>query len=403
MPEYLSAHDAAAELGVSLATLYAYVSRGLVRSEREGAARRRRYLAEDVWMLNERKRARRDPARTARDALHWGMPVLESRLSVIHGGRLFYAGIDAVELARSRRVEEVAALLWTGDLSAPLSADALRIDAARWRTIAALAQRLPALEGLQLFLPLVSAHDPFAYDLRPAAVHRAGAHILRVLAAAAVGAQPSLQPVARVLQRRWAPRDPEAVRLLDAALVLYADNGLNPSSFTARCVASAGSTPYAVVAAGLAALQGVKHGGACERAAGLLDEVRDPHSAQATVAARLRRGEAVPGFGHPLYPDGDPRAAFLLELIASYRPKSAEVARARALVEAVRDTMGERPTIDFAVVALCRTLALPPSAPLLLLGVARVVGWIGHGLEQYQEGRAIRPRARYAGALPATE
>ena len=136
---------------------------------------------------------------------------------------------------------------------------------------------------------------------------------------------------------------------------------------------------------------------------GISTEVRDPHSAQATVAARLRRGEAVPGFGHPLYPDGDPRAAFLLELIASYRPKSAEVARARALVEAVRDTMGERPTIDFAVVALCRTLALPPSAPLLLLGVARVVGWIGHGLEQYQEGRAIRPRARYAGALPATE
>src|SRR5512143_2339108 len=123
MATYLSARAAAAELGVSLPTLYAYVSRGLVRSEREGAARARRYLAEDVWLLNERKRGRRDPARTARDALHWGMPVLESRLSVIHAGRLYYAGLDAVELAGRRRLEEVAALLWSGDLATPLPGD----------------------------------------------------------------------------------------------------------------------------------------------------------------------------------------------------------------------------------------------------------------------------------------
>ena len=400
MSTYLSADAAAAELGVSLPTLYAYVSRGLIRSEREGPQRRRRYLAEDVWLLNERKRGRRDPARTARDALHWGMPVLESRLSLIHAGRLYYGGHDAVELARSRRIEEIAALLWTGDLTAALPSEPFAIPAASWRGLGKLAAALPPLDGLQLFLPLAAAHDPFAYDLRPDAVRRAGARILRVLAAAAAGAAPSEQPVARVLQRAWAPRDPGAVPLLDAALVLYADNGLNPSSFTARCVASAGSTPYAVVAAGLAALQGVKHGGACERAAGLLDEVRDPGSARATAVARVRRGEALPGFGHPLYPDGDPRAAYLLELIAAHRPKSPEVARARALADAVLETMNERPTIDFAVVALCRTLGLPAGAPLLLLGVARVVGWIGHGLEQYQEGRAIRPRARYAGAPP---
>ncbi|MFN8642613.1 MAG: citrate/2-methylcitrate synthase [Candidatus Binatia bacterium] len=121
------------------------------------------------------------------------------------------------------------------------------------------------------------------------------------------------------------------------------------------------------------------------------------------MAARLRRGEAVPGFGHPLYPDGDPRAGYLLDRVAAHRPRSAEVARVRALVDAVGAAMNERPTIDFAVVALCRVLGLPAGAPLLLLGVARVVGWIAHGLEQYQEGRAIRPRARYAGALPAAE
>jgi citrate synthase len=124
------------------------------------------------------------------------------------------------------------------------------------------------------------------------------------------------------------------------------------------------------------------------------------------VPASARRGCSTrcairaAGFGHPLYPEGDPRAAYLLERIAAHRPKSPEVARARAVVDAVGETTSERPTVDFAVVALCRMLGLPASAPLLLLGVARVVGWIGHGLEQYQEGRAIRPRARYAGARP---
>jgi len=400
MRSYLSAEEAASELGVSVPTLYAYVSRGLLRSEGEGGSRRRRYVAEDVWMLKERKQHRRDPAKAARDALHWGMPVLESRLSVIHAGRLYYAGRDVVDLAGRCTIEQVAALLWSGDLDAPLPADAIAWEAAEWKAVSRLAAELPPLEGLQLFLPLAAAHDPFAFDLRPASVVRAGARILRLLAAAAVGARASLEPVARVLQRRWAPGNAQAVRWLDAALVLYADNGLNPSSFTARCVASAGSTPYAVVAAGLAALQGSKHGGACERAEGLLAEARESRGARATVVARLRRGEPIPGFGHPLYPDGDPRAEMLLRLVAEVRPRSADVALSLALVKAVREVINEHPTIDFAVVALCRALGLPAGSSLALLGVGRVVGWIAHGLEQYQEGREIRPRARYAGALP---
>lgn len=397
---HLSAEEAAEALGVSVATLYAYVSRGLLRSEGEAGTRRRRYLAEDVWLLRERKENRRDPAKTAREVLHRGMPALESRLSVIHDGRLYYAGHDVVELAEDRSIEQVASLLWSGDLEAPFPGDVIAWDAPAWHAVARLANGLPPLEGLQLFLPLAAARDPLAFDLRPASVRRAGARILRLLAGAAVGARPTRDPVARVLQRRWAPRSEMAARLIDTALVLYADNGLNPSSFTARCVASAGSNPYAVVAAGLAALQGSKHGGACERAEGLLEEAGDAREARATVMARLRRGEPLPGFGHPLYPDGDPRAAMLLRLVAELRPRVAAVAPALALVKAVHEVMNERPTIDFAVVALCRALGLPPGAALSLLGVGRVVGWIAHGLEQYQEGREIRPRARYAGELP---
>jgi len=401
MSAYLSAAEAAAELGVNLPTLYAYVSRGLIRSEAGGGSRRRRYLAEDIWVLKQRKQHRRDPGKAAREALHWGLPVLESRLSVIHDGRLFYAGRDVVTLAQSCSIEQVAALLWMGDLHAPFPDDYLVVP--EWKTVAGVAAALPPLEGLQLFLPVAASHDPYAYDTRPAAVQRAGARILRLLAAAVVRTRPSRDPIARVLQRRWAPADAGVARLLQAALVLYADNGLNPSSFTARCVASAGSTPYALVAAGLAALQGSKHGGACERAQGLLDEVREARGAQRAVMARMRRGEAVPGFGHPLYPEGDPRGAYLMQLVAEARPKSPEVKLALALTAAVRELMDDHPTVDFGVVTLCRALDLPSAAALSLLGVGRVVGWIAHGLEQYQEGREIRPRARYAGDLPRGE
>jgi citrate synthase len=401
MAAYLSASEAAAELGVNLPTLYAYVSRGLIRSEAEGTARRRRYLAEDIWLLKQRKQHRRDPAKAAQEALHWGLPVLESRLSVIHDGRLYYAGRDVVSLATGSSIEQVAALLWMGDLQAPFPDDV--IDPPGWKSVARVAAALPPLEALQVFLPVAAAHDPFAFDLRAAAVQRSGAKILRVLAAAAVGARPTRRPVAEVLQTHWVPKAPGAAALLQAALVLYADNGLNPSSFTARCVASAGSTPYAVVAAGLAALQGTKHGGACERAAGLLQEARTPRGARAAVVARLRRGEPIPGFGHPLYPAGDPRGALLMRLVAEHRPSSPDVALATALAAAVRELMNEHPTVDFGVVTLCRALGLPAGAPLALLGVGRVVGWIAHGLEQYREGREIRPRAKYAGALPHPE
>lgn len=398
MSTFLSAAEAAAELGINVPTLYAYVSRGLLRSEAERGSRRRRYLADDVWTLKQRKVHRADPAAAAQGALHWGFPVLESRLSVIQGGRLFYRGRDVVALAQTASLEQAACLLWCGDPNWPFPEDVL--VPADWKNIVRTAHLLPPLEALQVCLAFAAAADSHAFDLRAAAVQRAGARILRLLAAAVAGVRPAAIPVARVLRQRWCGADESAERLLQAMLVLYADNGLNPSSFTARCVASAGSTPYAVVSAGLAALQGSKHGGACERAAGVIDELKDARAATRLVTARLRRGESIPGFGHPLYPAGDPRGAFLMELLREHRARSPEVRRAMALVNTVGDLMGEKPTIDFGVVAVCRALELPPSAPLALLGIARVVGWIAHGLEQYEEGREIRPRARYAGEMP---
>jgi citrate synthase len=205
--------------------------------------------------------------------------------------------------------------------------------------------------------------------------------------------------IAESLRRAWTPKR-DVTALLQAMLILYADNGLSPSTFAARCVASAGSTPYDVVTAGLAALQGSKHGGASERAEALLHEAGTPGGARRAVAARLRRGDEMPGFGHPSYPAGDPRAALLLQLAAEHCPRSAAVTVAKRVVDAVREMVNQEPNVDFGVVTLCRALELPAAAPLMLLGLGRTAGWIAHALEQYEEGRVIRPRARYAGEPP---
>src|SRR5919112_463548 len=112
---YLAAGQAAEELGVSLATLYAYVSRGMIRSEAVGRGRSRRYRAEDVRRLKERKERRRDPDGVVEGALHWGTPVMESGITLIADGRLYYRGRDVADLAARSTVEEVAALIWTAD------------------------------------------------------------------------------------------------------------------------------------------------------------------------------------------------------------------------------------------------------------------------------------------------
>jgi citrate synthase len=393
---FLTAQEAAAELGISLSTLYAYASRGMLRSEPvPGDPRARRYPREDVLRLKEKKELRKEPEKAAPKALSWGAPVLESAITLLQDGRLYYRGRDAIALARSASVEEVAALIWTGDSAAAgeiFQGDAP--DLPRWMGPADLSP----VERCQVALPLAGAADPAGWDLRPAAVVATGARILRLLAGVAAGRIES--GIAATLQAGWAPGRPEAVGPITSALILSADHELNVSAFTARCVASAASSPYDVVSAGLAALKGVRHGGHTERVEALFREAGSAAGARRVLADRLRRGEEISGFGQPLYPDGDPRGAALLEIAAEIAPNSPAVDCAQALVEAGRELLREHPTIDLGLVALARALDLPERTPLALFALGRTIGWIGHAIEQYAVGRLIRPRAAYVGEMP---
>jgi citrate synthase len=375
----------------------------MLRSEPvPGEPRARRYAREDVERLLARRELRRHPERAAEDDLHWGRPILASSLTLIENGRLFYRGRDVLVLARESRLEEVAALLWTGDprhgeslFAAPPAAPS------RSGTVVRGGARLGPIERCQIVLPLAAAADLAAYDLRPAAVAAAGVRIFRLLVTAVAGI-PWRGTAETTLQAAWLPRRPPVASALRAALILCADHELNVSAFTARCVASAAASPYDVVAAGLAALKGARHGGESARVEALFEEAGGPRGPRDAISERMRRGETVPGFGHRLYPRGDPRGAALLALAEECAAGGRAMTLVRALVAAGAELVGEPPTLDFGLAALGRALRLPEGSPLALFALGRTLGWIGHALEQYADGRLIRPRARYVGEAPAT-
>lgn len=400
---WLTANEAATALGVSVGTLYAYVSRGAIRSQAVGGGTRaHRYSGEDVAALLRKRGLQKDPTQAVADALDFGMPVLDSAIALIEGGHLYYRGRDACELASRSTLEDVARLIWAGDGAAAARIDWKPTDGDAIANLASsLLAGLPALRPIERFaavLPVAGAQDVMALDVRPGAVAQTGARILSGLVAACGGTLTGR--LAQRLAAAWAPDDPHAPALIDAALILCADHELNVSAFTARCVASAGGTPYHVVSAGLAALQGAKHGGHTERVEALLAEIGVDVDASAVVASRLRRGEDIPGFGHRLYPMGDPRAEMLIALIKKTHLYDPALVVSLALADAVSDVLGERPTIDFGLATLAGVLRLPPGSALALFALGRTVGWIGHAIEQIAGGRLIRPRARYTGPRP---
>lgn len=388
--EWVDAATATRLLKVSRATLYAYVSRGFVRSEPlPGTSRARRYAREDLERLRLRAEERKNPEKAAQHALRWGVPVLESAITLIADGRLYYRGLDAGTLASDHSLEDVASILWTGSVDPTLFDTPLHVVAGG-QSLA----NLPFIQRAQSILPLVSASDSLSFDLRPRAVAQTGWRILNLLTSVAADSRELEETIEGTLATAW--NVPEHASLLRAAMILCADHELNVSAFTARCVASAGSNPYAVVLAGLAALDGVKHGGATARVEALWDALRNVRQPRVALAERLRRGETIDGFGHRLYTDGDPRAALLLGML----PKSKERSFGDRFVDAAEELTGDAPTVDFALVALSRVLKLPRGSALTLFALGRTIGWIAHAIEQYETNAMIRPRARYVGPAP---
>lgn len=377
--DWIGADEARERLGVRPQTLYAYVSRGRVQTRIDPKdPRRSLYRAADIAALTQRKARSRKVSEVAAGAIAWGEPVLASAITTVSAGRLFYRGRDAVELAQTETLESVARLLRGGHGAALKRTDRPRPppgDDMRARAFAALAAR--------------AGEDAPALGRHPLALAVEAATLLDVLTDAIAG-EVGGGPIHNRLALAWGlgPGGPGA-DLIRRILVLLADHELNPSAFTARVAASTGASLSASALAGLAALSGPRHGGA-PAAIRMLAAEAEQMGPRAAITARLAEDRALPGFGHQLYPERDPRAEALLE---RFDPPPPLV----ELAAAVEAFTGLRPNIDFALVALSDALKLPLDAPFALFATARCAGWIAHAIEQVQSGGLIRPRARYTG------
>ncbi len=412
-PVWMSSAEAAARLGVSLPTLYSYVSRGWLHPQpatvaahadgavatqgesgaksAKGASRAKLYRRGEVERLARRNDAAHEPRRATQAALSFGLPVLESSLCLIEDGRYYYRGIDAVEMAATATLEDVAALLWSCDEQALRRQDNMQACPRLPDDTLPMPQRMRLrFEALASRWALLDV---------PAGDHGAHWPLVQVMMLAATGRSP--QPVSapshahlhEQLAAAWS-LSAAAAGELRRALVLVADHELNVSSFTARCVASTGVDAAAALVAALAALSGPRHGAMSIDVEALWPQFES----ESRDAARLERWlddrrARIPGFGHALYPDGDPRAQALLARL----PRQS--ARDR-LVQAVQRRSGQAPNLDYALTALTRELAAPPGAAFALLAIGRSVGWLAHVFEQQALGMLIRPRAAYVGALP---
>lgn len=399
--EFLTSKEAARRLGVSAATLYAYVSRGLLRSEALDGSRERRYRADDVARLRRRREVGRKAESIANHALDFGTPVLESALTLIEDNRLHYRGVDASALARTASLEEVARLLWECDDN-PFAADNLPPLSTPLRRAWLAAATLAPVDRCLVLLPAAAALDHASWVEDRAAMLETGVRVMRLLAAAITAQPPSPRPVHEQLAAAWRVPD-ERAPLLRAALVLSADHEFNASAFAARVVASTGANLYGATMAGLAALNGPRHGGLTRRVSTLFDDLRKASDLDAELARRVRDRIYIPGFGHQLYPDGDVRAATLFALLREAMPRSAELAFAERLAAAVERLIDRAANVDFATVTVERVLGLPKDSALALFLLGRSVGWIAHALEQAAHGALIRPRARYTGPRPGVE
>ena len=365
----MTSAEACAVLGISAATLYAYVSRGLVRAiAQPGDARKSLYDRRDVAALEGRKKRGRSRRSVAESTIDWGEPVLTSKITRIADGGFFYRGHNAVEVAETATLEETAQIVAGLRMkpvrhSSPVT-DCCKDESPFNRILATMAN---------------AALSPPRNDGRPHA-----ARLLHLAATSAAGGSIFGElPIHDGLARAWSD-DPDASNPIRTALVLCADHELNASTYAARVAASAGASVAASLLAGLATLSGTRHGGLTPRCQDWMKDVE--RTGLRIESDGSAAPYSLPGFGHPLYPEGDPRPAAIFKTC----PLTPDWVRR---LEVLRRDHGQMPNLDFGLAWLERSLHLPKGAGLAIFAVGRTVGWIAHIFEQRESGKLIRPRA----------
>jgi citrate synthase len=347
-----------------------------------------------------------------------GVTVLQSCITQITPDGLRYRGFAIEDLARNATYEDVAWLLWTGDLpsaaqrAAMLDAIAAGMDLPQpiRAAAAALPAGAPPIARLQVLLPLLPLYVPaLAEDSTLPGEERAARLLGAFVALTGCTMRPepptdvprSVAAAFLALVRGDEP-PPEHVRALEQVLILYADHELNASTFAGRVAASTRADLVSAVLAALSTLRGPLHGGV-DRHVRALIAAAEHEGARLVVERYVRAATPLPGFGHAVYREVDPRGVLMRDLARALAP-AAGLERLLAVMEAIETEAarhGRGPlNVDFYTVPLYRALRIPDVLSTLVFATGRMAGWTAHILEQYADNRLIRPRAAYAGPAP---
>jgi citrate synthase len=317
--------------------------------------------------------------------------------------------------------EEVAYLLWHGDLPNESELDALRQQMAVARALnkparGALAAMDPATDPMDVLRTVVSAQGATRALAKPTLEE---AVTLTAVFPTIVGATYRRRQGKEVIEPRqdlghtanllWMldGEEPaaERVRWVDTYLVLLADHGLNASTFAARVVASTGSDLTSCVVGAIAALKGPAHGGATLAARNMLDKIGSAENAERWLTEAHARHERFSGFGHRVYRTYDPRAKILREMARTAAPERHRTAAQteEVALKILHDAHPERPNatnVDFWASVVLSGADIPKELFTTMFATSRVAGWTAHVLESLSDLRIIRPASRWVGPEP---
>lgn len=392
---YVTAEEAAELLGVSVNTVYAYVKRKNIRRQKIPGRRASRYWREDV----ERAILKSDISTTSDEP---GELVRETTITAITNEGHYYRGRSALTLSETATLESIASLLWQCHEPHAFASSVTKPSAVL-RKILPIYDSLGALDKAFAAFPVIEFENPRSYDLSPGGYIRTAGELMRWFAAMIVGArEPTPEPLHKVVA--GASEEPKLYAdLVRRLLVLSADHELDPTTYAVRAVANTGATPFRVVIAGFCAAQGRRLAyGRIEALGRLLDEIAASRTPKDVVLARIRDGEAVPGFGSKRYPNGDPRAFVLLQAMKRALDGDMALSRLGSAIEVMHETTGLSPDLPLMNLFLGKRLNLPRQEGVVSR-LGRIAGWIAHAMEQYHGTPLVRPRAAYVGRLPGGE
>jgi citrate synthase len=409
----INTHDALAMLGVKPQTLYAYVSRGLIRVAQPSQGGQRMYVRRDVEAVTAKGRSARAASSAAERSLRWGgAAVLHTAITCISSSGPVYRGHSALELARAGRTfEECAELLWNGALpkipliwpAPPAPPEGFRSFA---RAICAVAPSNTSRHLLALVVDAMIATTQRYPSNQPGGQERSGRELIQVLATAfgllrtkpRLAIATSSDPIALLVARSSgiAMRQ-RTLAALNACLVTAADHELTPSTFVARIAASAGADAMSCISSALASFETQQNGLGCDECEQALLGSRSCRIYLSGLSKSVAEHRSVAGYDHFAYPDGDPRGEYLVELATSLASSSSERNHYPRWIVAARQELGMRPSVVAGLVAVCWALGMPRRSAGALMALSRSAGWLAHSAEQRLSGVTVRPRGRYIG------